>query len=84
MKTFLAALVIGVGVLATGPSFNTAFADPKKVDRNSEEHRRWQEEFRRRHGIEDKKPAQRPPAQTPPAQRPPAQTPPAQTPPATR
>ena len=84
MKTFLAALILGLGVLTTGPAISAASAEPKKVDRNSEEHRRWQEEFRRRHGIEEPRPAPRPanpqPNRTAPAN-PPASTAPA-TPPA--
>jgi len=75
MKTFLAALVIGVGVLCSGSNINVASAETKRVDRDSEEHRRWQEEFRRRHGIEENKPAQRAPSTPAPARSAPATSP---------
>ena len=67
MNAFLAALVIGTGVLFSGSNVNVASAEPKRVDRNSEEHRQWQEEFRRRHGIQENKPAQRPPSSSAPS-----------------
>lgn len=85
MRKLFVAAVFGLSMIVTG----TALAEPPRVDRNSAEHRRWQEEFRKKHGIQERRPAQarssnqnqrpaaqtqRPASQTPPANRPPAQT----------
>lgn len=55
MKKILAAIAISFSVLLAGPGISTAFAQAKKVDRNSEEHKKWQEEFKKKHNIKDKK-----------------------------
>lgn len=90
MRKLFVAAVIGLSMAVTG----AALAEPQRVDRNSAEHRRWQEEFRKKHGIQERRPAQtrssnqtqrpaaqpqRPATQT---QRPASQTPPANRPPA--
>lgn len=64
MKKIFAAAAISFSILVTGPGIGTAFAQAKKVDRNSEEHRKWQEEFKKKHGIKEKKaPEKKKPAQ---------------------
>lgn len=70
MKKLLAAVAISFSVLLAGPGISTAFAQAKKVDRNSEEHKKWQEEFKKKHGIKDKKaPEKKKPAEKKPAEK---------------
>ena len=47
MKKFLTALVFGLALVISAPSF----AQTKKIDRNSVQHKEWVENFRKKHDI---------------------------------
>ena len=67
MKKLLTALAFTLALAITSP----AFAQAKKVDRNSAEHKAWVENFRKKHDIK-KAPAKKQPAKKAPAKKAPA------------
>lgn len=50
MKKFLTALVFGLALVISAPSF----AQTKKIDRNSAQHKEWVENFRKKHDVKGK------------------------------
>lgn len=73
MKKLFAAAIIGFSMVVAG----SALAAPKKVDRNSAEHKAWVENFKKKHDIKPKaaakpkatKPAKKAPAKKAPAKK---------------
>jgi hypothetical protein len=60
MKRLFSAAALSVVLAFSAASITPAFAAPKKIDRNSEEHKKWKEEFAKKHNIKAKKDAKKP------------------------